>query len=340
MRRWRMLLVSAMAISILICFPNLGLTADKAINARFTDQHPNKHFLAQLASRFAETVEKRSAGRLKIRVFPNAQLYKDREVIEAVRSTSVEMGNVNLGHWTSIYPSMNLIEHLHFAGIEIPFWYRLFDGQLGEIFGEKMKKVGALPLMWLPTSTADAITNNKRAIHAPNDFKGLLIRVPDNARQTRVEHLGGIPVNIPASDIYTSLQYGTIEGAWTALVSIYDRKLYEIQKFLTVFPGNPSFNSTIVSYKFFQSLPKDLQDILLQCAGETQRWGRQAVEKDETEKIQRLGERMKVNIISAQEVTAFKEKLKGEIQEFIKSAGPEGEELVKLVQKMQKEAGK
>jgi len=49
---------------------------------------------------------------------------------------------------------------------------------------------------------------------------------------------------------------------------------------------------------------------------------------------------MKVNIIQAEEVTAFKEKLKGEIQEFIKSAGPEGEELVKLVQKMQKEAGK
>ncbi|MBI5967000.1 MAG: TRAP transporter substrate-binding protein DctP, partial [Deltaproteobacteria bacterium] len=309
MIKFRLLFVGTVIGIVLIFLASSVLPAEKPITLRFTDQHPPKHFLAQLAFRLAEAVGKRSGGRLKIQVYPSAQLYQDREVIEAVRNMSVEIGNVNIGQWASVYPIMHLIENMPFE-VDTSLGYKLIDGKIGMVWKEKMQKIGIMPLMWVPTALHDGLTNNKREIRTPDDFKGLMIRVPHPSIQYRVKVFGGAPVSIAASEMYMALQRGTVDGCWTALASVQARKLYEVQKYLTIFEMGPNFHPTIMNIKSFQNLPKDLQNILLQSALETQKWGRQEVEKEEAEATEKLQKTMRIHILTSEENKIFKDKLK------------------------------
>jgi C4-dicarboxylate-binding protein DctP len=327
------------ALGIFIVCPLFDLQAAEKFTARYTDQHPPKHFLAQMAYKFSQAVDKRSGGRLKINVFPTSQLYQDREVIEAVRSGSVEFGNVNIGQWAGLYPIMHLIEYMPFE-VNTALAYKMVDGKVGEVWKEKMLKVGIMPLMWVPTALHDGATNNKREIKAPDDFKGLMIRVPHPSIEYRVKAFGGVPVSIPASDMFSALQYGTVDGVWTALVSFQTRKLYEVQKYLTIFEMGPNFHPAIMNQKFFQKLPKDLQNIVMESALEVQKWGRQQVEKDEKEATEKLQKAMKVHLQTPAEIKLFRDKLKFQTQDFIKHTGAEGENLVQMVYQMKKEKGK
>lgn len=338
MRKRRRLFILVMAGMMSLSFICTGLAAEK-FTARYTDQHPPKHFLAQVAYKFSQAVDKRSGGRLKINVFPTAQLYQDREVIEAVRSGSVDFGNVNIGQWAGLYPIMHLIEYMPFE-IDTALAYKMIDGKVGEIWKEKMLKIGIMPLMWVPTALHDGVTNNKREIKVPDDFKGLMIRVPHPSIEYRVKAFGGVPVSIPASDMFSALQYGTVDGVWTALVSFQARKLYEIQKYLTIFEMGPNFHPSIMNYKFFQKLPKDLQDIVVQSGLEVQKWGRQAVEREEKDATEKLQKAMKVHLQTPEEIKLFRDKLKSQTQDFIKHTGAEGENLVQVVYQMKKEMGK
>jgi C4-dicarboxylate-binding protein DctP len=292
-----------------------------------------------MAYKLSDAVDKRSGGRLKINVFPTSQLYQDREVIEAVRSGSVEFGNVNIGQWAGVFPIMHLIEYMPFE-IDTALAYKMADGKVGEIWKEKMLKIGIMPLMWVPTALHDGVTNNKREIKVPDDFKGLMIRVPHPSIEYRVKAFGGVPVSIPASDMFSALQYGTVDGVWTALVSFQARKLYEIQKYLTIFEMGPNFHPSIMNYKFFQKLPKDLQDIVVQSGLEVQKWGRQAVEREEKDATEKLQKAMKVHLQTPEEIKLFRDKLKSQTQDFIKHTGAEGENLVQGVYQMKKEMGK
>ena len=327
-------------LSILVlAFSIPALAAEKVITIRYTDQHPPKHFLAQLATRFADTVNKRSGGRLKVVVYLSGQLYQDREVIDAVRTNSVEIGNVNIGQWGGIYPLLNLIDYMPFE-VDDALGYKLIDGKIGEVFREQMKKAGVMPLMWVPTALMDGVTNNKRELRVPDDFKGLLIRAPHPAGEYRLKAFGASPVVIPASDMFTALQYGTVDGCWTALASVQSRKLYEIQKYLTVFSLGPNFHPTIMNLKSFQGLPKDLQEIVLQSAMEIQRWGRQAVDREENDSLEKLKKEMKTFVLAGNNAKPFAEKLKSITEEYIKIAAPEGEKLVQTVYQIKREGAK
>ena len=338
MNRGRIFFMWVIAGIILVSFSNPAFSAEK-FTVRYTDQHPPKHFLAQMAYKFSEAVDKRSGGRLKINVFPTAQLYQDREVIEAVRSGSVEFGNVNIGQWAGLYPIMHLIEYMPFE-IDTALAYKMIEGQVGEVWKEKMLKVGIMPLMWVPTALHDGVSNSKREVRVPDDFKSLMIRVPHPSIEYRVKAFGGVPVSIPASEMFSAMQYGTVDGVWTALVSFQTRKLYEIQKYLTIFDMGPNFHPSIMNYKFFQKLPKDLQDIVVGSAQEIQKWGRQQVEKDENDATEKLQKAMKVHLQTPEEIKLFRDKLKPQTQDFIKDTGTEGEKLVQMVYQIKKEMGK
>src|SRR5688572_18786472 len=109
------------------------------------------------------------------------------------------------------------------------------------------------------------LTTSKTAVRTPADMKGLKVRVqPDAIYLATVKGMGGSPTPIPASEIYTSLQTGVVDGQENPISNIWQRKLHEVQKYL-VRTGHITQNQVVaISEDVFQSLKPETQKIISQ----------------------------------------------------------------------------
>jgi tripartite ATP-independent transporter DctP family solute receptor len=110
-------------------------------------------------------------------------------------------------------------------------------------------------------------TNSKRPIHTPEDMKGLKIRVMETPLfVTMVEALGANPTPIAWTECYTALQSGVVDGEENPISTINFAKFQEVQKYLTLDGHVYGVDWFVMNNEFFESLPEDLQYIILDCA--------------------------------------------------------------------------
>ena len=213
------------------------------------------------AERFKQLAEERTGGRVKVEVYANSTLYKDKEELEALQLGAVQM----------LAPSVSKFGPLgakEFEAFDLPFIFpdkavlaRVTEGPIGTGLFQKLENKGIKGLAYWDNGFKD-MTSNK-PLRVPADFKGMKMRIQSSKvldAQFRV--LDANPQVLAFSEVYQALQTGVVDGTENTPSNIYSQKTHEVQKYLTVSNHGYIGYAVITNKKFWDGLPADLRTLL------------------------------------------------------------------------------
>lgn len=237
MKLMKKLLATSMAIGLtagLLAAP--AAYAEKVLKLHHLNNNdPFDNPTGAMASVFKSLVESGTNGEVTVQLFPNAQLGKDAEVVQQVKSGVVQSGIHSVGGFASAYPLIGVLD-VPFAYPNISATYQVFDGPFGmQLAGDIESKTGLKVLGFGDSGGFFAITNSKHPVHSPEDMKGLKIRTMGlDTHKAVIDSLGGQPAAIAWSEVYTALQTGVADGQMNPVPIISFAKFNEVQKYLTL----------------------------------------------------------------------------------------------------------
>jgi tripartite ATP-independent transporter DctP family solute receptor len=214
--------------------------------------------------KFKEIIEQKSNGKVKIEVYPVGQIGDATQQCELLQNGGIEFGIVSPGNTGTIVPENQLFS-LHFLftddmdkNAEIFKTSKALNEILSAKYLEKDIKVLAY---W--TEGAMQWTSNK-PVNSPELWKGFKMRtMPSPMIVAAYEAYGANPTPVPYMEVYSGLQLNMIEGQENPLFAIEEMKFCEVQKYLTLASSNLYVTTTAVNPDFFDSLPKDMQQLIL-----------------------------------------------------------------------------
>ncbi len=252
----------------LMALPMGAASADEPIVLKLGHINPETGNYHQYALAFKEAVESRSEGRLKIEIYPAGQLGYDRELLE-----SIQFGNLDLGIITSS-PIANFVPA--FMALDFPFLFDNWDHVIKFIQSDVCKelmqegKADGLVGLGMLARGFRSTTNSVRPINSSADFAGLKMRVIESPIYIKTfEALGATVSAMSWGEVFTALQQGTIEAIELDYRTLYDERVYEVQKYLSATEHIFAFATMMTNPAVLESLPEDLRQILTDCAMET-----------------------------------------------------------------------
>jgi C4-dicarboxylate-binding protein DctP len=210
------------------------------------------------AEKFKQLAEERTHGRVKVEVYPNSQLYKDKEELEALQLGAVQM----LAPSVSKFGPLGIKE---FEAFDLPYIFpsvealrRVSDGPIGQSLFKKLEPKGIIGLGYWDNGFS-VITSNK-PIHKLEDFRGLKMRIQSSkVLEATYRSVGALPQVLAFSEVYQALQTGVVDGGENTPSNIYTQKFHEVQKYLTVSDNTYIGYALIVNKKFWEGLPADIR---------------------------------------------------------------------------------
>jgi C4-dicarboxylate-binding protein DctP len=212
----------------------------------------------QAAERFKATAEKLTRGRVRIEVYPNSQLYKDKEEMEALQLGAVQM----------LAPSLAKFGPLgvkEFEAFDLPFifpnkqaLYNVTEGPIGKSLLQKLEPKGIIGLAYWDNGFK--VMSANRPLHKPADFKGQKMRIQSSkVLDAQMRTLGAIPQVLAFSEAYQALQTGVVDGTENPPSNMYTQKMHEVQKHVTVSNHGYLGYAVIVNKKFWEGLPGEIR---------------------------------------------------------------------------------
>lgn len=237
---------------------------------------------------FKKQIEEKSNGTITVEIFPNGQLGSLRELVE-----SVQMGNIDATVAASSYIS-NFCPEI--AAFDLPFLLKdydhvdkVLDGEAGKYLADQLPPKNLILLGWWELGFRNITTNKDHKINSVDDLKGLRIRVMANPiYQEMFQSLGCDPVPLDWSETFTALQQGTVDGQENSIASIYEGKIYEVNKYVAVTQHTYTPAGFIMSSKTWNKLSQEQQQIIIEAAANATKLQRQESRKREDEYIKVL----------------------------------------------------
>ena len=301
---------------------------------RVTLQLPAKHSIGANWMAFKKIVETESKGELKLQIFAAAQLYKDKETPQAVGSGAVEAGSVFLGRFAGSVPAVEVINVPFLFTDEKALRANVASGSaMRQALDAAMLKETGARVLWWQAFGRNIYLNNGKPIRTPADFKGKKVRTYGKILGWTVEALGGAPTLMSGSKQFLAYQQGAVDVGMTGASSVKTRKLYEVMKNMTL-----SFDSAIefvaiMNGKFFDSLSKKHQDIIVKAARTVEQQLRDHIYTQESEDVQLLRTKMNVIDLTDAERKQWRAATKGVGDKFAKERGPLAAKIIEMVRK-------
>ena len=239
------------------------------------------------ADLFAKRAGELSNGRLKVEVFPSAQLVDDDKVFQELKRNNIQLAAPAFSKFTPIAKEFNLWD--------VPFIFRdnahlhaVMDGEVGQILKQAIAKKGFIALDYWDSGFKQFSTN-KKPIIVPDDAKGQKMRIMSSkVLEEQVKAMGANPQNINFGEVYSALQTGVVDAAENPLSNLYNSRFYEVQKSVTMSNHGYLGYLVIASEKFWQELPDELKEVVNQAMREATLFEREESERDEAVLFQNL----------------------------------------------------
>lgn len=234
------------------------------------------------SKKFAELVEQKSGGRLKVDVGGAAQFGDDAETITNMRLGTIALSANSQGTTSAVVPEIALLG-LPFLFQSLDQAEKVMDGHAGEMIAAAAEKQGLEILAWWNNGIRET-SNSKHPITKPDDLKGLKIRTPPDPMTIDIfTALGASATPMAFSELYIALQQGVVDGQENPLINIYSSKLHEVQPYISM--TNHKFESTpfIMSKMIYDTLSPEDQTILRAAAKEAGALNRQMVRDQSAE---------------------------------------------------------
>jgi TRAP-type transport system periplasmic protein len=236
------------------------------------------------ARKYAELVAQRTGNKVKIDIFPATQLGSERDLVEGLQLGTVDFVVTSTGPLGGFVPKMFVVD-LPFLFRDKEHAYKVLDGPIGRGLLDAFSAKGIRGLAFWENGFRQ-ITNNARPIEKPADLKGIKIRTMENKiHLATFRAFGASPTPMAWGEVYTALQQKTIDAQENPIAIIYTGKVYEVQKYLTLTGHFYSHSPILMSEKSFQSLPKDIQKIMLDTALECATFERNLLRDDEAKQL-------------------------------------------------------
>jgi C4-dicarboxylate-binding protein DctP len=233
----------------------------------------------QAAERFKELAEKATKGRVKVEVYPNSQLYKDKEELEALQLGAVQM----------LAPSLAKFGPLgvkEFEAFDLPYifpskeaLYKVTEGPIGKGMLQKLESKGITGLAFWDNGFK--IMSANKPLHKPADFKGQKLRIQSSkVLDAQMRTLGANPQVLAFSEVYQALQTGVVDGTENPPSNMYTQKMHEVQKHLTTSNHGYLGYAVIVNKKFWDGLPADIRTSLEQAMRDATTYEKAIAQRD------------------------------------------------------------
>src|ERR1700726_5086387 len=262
------------------------------------------------ALKFKELAEKYTAGKVKVEVYPNSSLYKDKEELEALQLGSVQL----LAPSISKFGPLGIKE---FDVFDLPFLMsddararQMMASPMMADFNKKLEAKGVAPLAYWDNG-AHVYTANK-ALLWPEDFRGLKMRIQGSKVLDAVaRELGAIQQIMAFSELYQALQTGVVDGEDNVPSNILTQKFYEVQKHLTVSYHGRLTYALVTNKKFWDTLPADLREPLGRAVKESTDFFNDIAAKDNAEALEKIkaSGKVQVHVLTPEERQAWIAKL-------------------------------
>ncbi len=318
--------VSILALSLSLSGLSAVSAAETPIVIKFAHGDPPDPVFGPAhgdAVTFKNLVESASNGRLKVEIYPANQLGSEREQLEAVKMGTVEMCNVSEGSVPGIFPEI-LVLGIPYLFESAPLAWKVLDGPFGRDLMEEMRKKTGVRTLTITENGYRNFTNRVRAIHKPEDMKGMKMRTMENpAHMEMVRALGASPTPVAWAETYTSLQQKVVDGQENPVSLIVAMKFYEVQKYLTLDGHLYSIDFTFMNDAFFQKLPKDLRRIVEDSAvasGLVHRGMQQYTSAIGVDELIKKG--MEVYVPTPAELDSFAKATQPKVVEWVKTKVP------------------
>ncbi|WP_303701028.1 TRAP transporter substrate-binding protein [Flexistipes sinusarabici] len=218
-------------------------------------------------SYFKNTLEKRTKGRIKVKVYPAGILLDDVAAVGAVKNNIIQMAS-------PAFSKLGLYIR-DFQVFDIPYLFKnkneihnAYSGKIGNILKEKSLSSG-FRLLSFWDNGFKVITNNSHPISSPEDMKNLIFRtMGSEVLALQFQLCGAIAYSYPFSNVYELLKEGVVDGQENTFNNIYSQKIHEVQRYMTISDHGYLGYAVIVSSKFWEKLPvsdrKLIKDVLRQ----------------------------------------------------------------------------
>src|SRR5690348_4819191 len=264
MRRLSILLGTGLMALATMAIP---AAAQQPIIIKFSHVVANDTPKGKGSLKFKELAEKYTNGRVKIEVYPNSSLYKDKEEIEALQLGSVQM----LAPSTAKFAPLGVKE---FEALDLPWLFKddatydkAMKGPVGKWLFKKLEAKGITGLAYWDNGF-HMVSSNRPLLNA-TDFQGLKIRISGSKiadQYFRV--LGSIPQIMAFSEVYQALQTGVVDGCENTASNYLTQKFHEVQKDITVSYHAHLQYAVIVNTKFWNGLSPDIRGQLEKAMAE------------------------------------------------------------------------
>ncbi|MGO4380605.1 TRAP transporter substrate-binding protein [Pseudoduganella sp. RAF53_2] len=212
----------------------------------------------QAAERFKQLAEKNTNGRVKVEVYPNSQLYKDKEEMEALQLGAVQMLAPSLAKFGPLGVKEFEVFDLPYIFPSKTALYNVTEGPIGKGLLKKLEGKGITGLAYWDNGFK--IMSANKPLHNVADFKGLKMRIQSSkVLDAQMRALGANPQVLAFSEVYQALQTGVVDGTENPPSNMYTQKMHEVQKHLTTSNHGYLGYAVIVNKKFWDGLPADIR---------------------------------------------------------------------------------
>ncbi|GAB6181371.1 TRAP transporter substrate-binding protein [Desulfotomaculum defluvii] len=244
----------------------------------------------EAAKSMKEKIEKYSNGKAEVKLFPGGQLGSEQKNVPDVQKGVIEMAMITAGNMTSFSPSIGVYDfpYLFKSRDEA---YKVIDTLNDDLNELQIKESGTRTVAWLEQGFRH-ITNSKRPINSMEDLQGLKIRIPNNKYVVEAFRSWGVePVPMAWDETFNAVQQKVVDGQENPYSSIYQSKMYEVQDYVTELHYKLWLGTIIVSDKWFQGLPTDVQEAIVKAGQEVAQENRQLMAQQEEDLKKQLTEK-------------------------------------------------
>ena len=264
----------------------------------------------QAAERFKQLAEKATNGKVKVELYPNSQLYKDKEELEALQLGAVQMLAPSLAKFGPLGVKEFEVFDLPYIFPTKTALYNVTEGDIGKGLLKKLEPKGITGLAYWDNGFK--VMSANRPLHHPADFKGLKMRIQSsNVLDAQMRALGANPQALAFSEAYRALQTGVVDGTENPPSNMYTQKMHEVQKHLTVSNHGYLGYAVIVNKKFWDGLPSDIRSQLEKAMKEATTFEKAIAQSDNDKALEaiRKSGRTQIYTLSVQEQAEWRRAL-------------------------------
>ncbi|WP_224962000.1 TRAP transporter substrate-binding protein [Geomonas subterranea] len=299
--------LKSLVMAAALALPVTAFAAPGPIVIKFSHvvaQHTPK---GQAADYFKKLAEERTKGRVKVEVYPNSQLYKDKEEMEALQLGAVQMLAPSLAKFAPLGVKEFEVFDLPFIFDNYQELHKVTQGPVGAKLLKKLEPKGILGLAYWDNGFK--VMSANKPIKNVADFRGQKMRIQSSkVLDSQMRSVAAIPQVLAFSEVYQALQTGVVDGTENPPSNLYTQKMHEVQKYVTLSDHGYLGYACIVNKKFWQGLPADIRTILEGCMKDATKYANDVAKKDNDEALAAVKKSGRSQLISLtpQERTAWK----------------------------------